>query len=124
MAEAQKPTKAPGRGRVYDSITDTIGDTPLVRLNRVAAGTQIGSVTPAAHWIIANFKETQMDGMRPGLPATFTVDALGGLRLKGHVVGKLVTFDLNIRGDRVRGLVNHTNVEFRRSDWVDQLASR
>ncbi|HXN44676.1 MAG TPA: pyridoxal-phosphate dependent enzyme, partial [Xanthobacteraceae bacterium] len=30
----------PGRGRVFDSITDTIGDTPLVRLNRVpqAAG--------------------------------------------------------------------------------------
>jgi cysteine synthase A len=27
--------KKPGRGRVYDSITDTIGDTPLVRLNRL-----------------------------------------------------------------------------------------
>ena len=24
-----------GRGRIYDSITDTIGDTPLVRLNRI-----------------------------------------------------------------------------------------
>jgi len=28
--------KTPGRGRVYNSITETIGDTPLVRLNRVA----------------------------------------------------------------------------------------
>ena len=26
----------PGRGRIYDSITDTIGNTPLVRLNRLA----------------------------------------------------------------------------------------
>jgi cysteine synthase A len=26
----------PGRGRIYDSITETIGDTPLVRLNRLA----------------------------------------------------------------------------------------
>ena len=26
----------PGRGRVYDSITETIGDTPLVRLNHMA----------------------------------------------------------------------------------------
>jgi len=26
----------PGRGKVYNSITDTIGDTPLVRLNRMA----------------------------------------------------------------------------------------
>ena len=25
----------PGRGRVFDSITDTIGDTPIVRLNRL-----------------------------------------------------------------------------------------
>jgi cysteine synthase len=25
----------PGRGRIYDSITDTIGDTPLVRLRRI-----------------------------------------------------------------------------------------
>jgi cysteine synthase A len=29
-------TKPPGRGRIYDSITDTIGDTPLVRLDRIA----------------------------------------------------------------------------------------
>ncbi len=28
--------KKPGRGRIYDSITDTIGDTPLVRLDRLA----------------------------------------------------------------------------------------
>ena len=29
-------SKKPGRGRVYDNITETIGDTPLVRLNRIA----------------------------------------------------------------------------------------
>jgi len=28
--------RKPGRGRVYDSITDTIGDTPIVRLRRLA----------------------------------------------------------------------------------------
>jgi len=37
MAEAQTSTKAPGRGRIYNSITDTIGDTPLVKLNRLPA---------------------------------------------------------------------------------------
>jgi cysteine synthase A len=31
------PAKAPGRGRIYESITDTIGDTPLVKLNRLPA---------------------------------------------------------------------------------------
>jgi len=29
--------RKPGRGRIYNSITETIGDTPLVRLDRLAA---------------------------------------------------------------------------------------
>ncbi len=29
------PARAPGRGRVFASITETIGDTPIVRLNRL-----------------------------------------------------------------------------------------
>ncbi|MBN9434070.1 MAG: cysteine synthase A [Bosea sp.] len=33
---ADDPAATPGRGRIYDSITDTIGDTPLVRLKRIA----------------------------------------------------------------------------------------
>lgn len=32
-----KLSDTPGRGRIYDSILATIGDTPLVRLNRIAA---------------------------------------------------------------------------------------
>ncbi|MGE0502756.1 MAG: cysteine synthase A [Rhizobiaceae bacterium] len=32
----QVKAKVPGRGRVYDSITQTIGDTPLVRLKKFA----------------------------------------------------------------------------------------
>ena len=36
-------SKLPGRGRVYDSITDTIGDTPLVRLDRLAAEKGVGA---------------------------------------------------------------------------------
>ncbi|HEY8268748.1 MAG TPA: cysteine synthase A [Xanthobacteraceae bacterium] len=42
MAEPQRkprkeavPAREPGRGRIFDSITETIGDTPLVRLNRL-----------------------------------------------------------------------------------------
>lgn len=35
MSEAAKNSK-PGRGRIYNDITETIGDTPLVRLNRMA----------------------------------------------------------------------------------------
>jgi cysteine synthase A len=35
-ARKTAPHHAPGRGRVYDSITETIGDTPLVRLHRMS----------------------------------------------------------------------------------------
>lgn len=30
------PGQAPGRGRIYTSITETIGDTPIVRLDKIA----------------------------------------------------------------------------------------
>jgi len=36
-AESPASTQMPGRGRIYDSITDTIGNTPIVRLNKIAA---------------------------------------------------------------------------------------
>lgn len=39
MSAARKTeiAHAPGRGRIYQSITETIGDTPLVKLNRLPA---------------------------------------------------------------------------------------
>ena len=33
----------PGRGRIYDSITETIGNTPLVRLDRIAKEKGVGA---------------------------------------------------------------------------------
>ena len=36
MTSSASSTHKPGRGRIYNSITDTIGDTPIVRLDRVA----------------------------------------------------------------------------------------
>lgn len=57
-----------------------------VRLGQyVTAGTQLMFVVPRQLWITANYKEAQTARMAPGQPASFTVDALGGERLKGHV---------------------------------------
>jgi cysteine synthase A len=39
-ADAQRQ---PGRGRTFDSITDTIGDTPIVRLNRLPQSKGVGA---------------------------------------------------------------------------------
>ena len=36
-------------------------------------------------WIVANFKETQLESMQPGQKATIEVDALGGREFEGHI---------------------------------------
>ncbi|RPE79768.1 HlyD family secretion protein [Vulcaniibacterium tengchongense] len=51
----------------------------------VTNGTQLMALVPRALWVIANYKETQMARMRIGQPAVFSVDALGGARLRGRV---------------------------------------
>ncbi len=51
----------------------------------VSAGTQLMALVPAQVWVIANFKETQLSGMRVGQPVSFTVDALRHAKLSGHI---------------------------------------
>ena len=51
----------------------------------VQAGTALASFVPDAIWVTANFKETQLDAMRPGEPVTLAVDAYPHLHLMGHV---------------------------------------
>ena len=53
--------------------------------NYVAAGTQIMSLVTTDVWITANFKETELDGMRPGQGVKIKVDAYPDLDLRGHV---------------------------------------
>ncbi|SEU36618.1 HlyD family secretion protein [Stigmatella erecta] len=36
-------------------------------------------------WVVANFKEDQVGGMRPGQPVDVTVDAFGSQHFRGHV---------------------------------------
>jgi multidrug resistance efflux pump len=51
----------------------------------VTAGTQLMFLVPRTFWVTANYKEAQTRNMRVGDKASFTVDALGGRRLTGHV---------------------------------------
>ena len=51
----------------------------------VTLGTQMMAVVPEDVWVIANFKETQLDGMQVGQPVSVSVDALGHHRLTGRV---------------------------------------
>jgi multidrug resistance efflux pump len=57
-----------------------------VRLGQyVTNGVQLLSLIPADRWVIANYKEAQTRRIAIGQTATFTVDALGGAKLKGRV---------------------------------------
>jgi membrane fusion protein (multidrug efflux system) len=51
----------------------------------VQTGEQLFALVPAQVWVVANFKETQLDRMRLGQPVTVKVDAYPDMDLHGHV---------------------------------------
>jgi multidrug resistance efflux pump len=63
----------------------TLGEVAARLGQYVTAGSQLMAIVPKDVWIIANFKETQLAGMKVGQPVVFTVDALDKARLNGHV---------------------------------------
>jgi multidrug resistance efflux pump len=62
-----------------------LGEVSVRQGQYVTAGTQLMYLVPKTLWVTANFKEAQTRKMRVGQAASFTVDGLGGQRLKGHV---------------------------------------
>jgi membrane fusion protein (multidrug efflux system) len=48
-------------------------------------GTALTMFVPDQIWIVANFKETQLDRMRPGQPVDYTIDAYPDKTWKAHV---------------------------------------
>ena len=69
--------RAPRDGQVSESS---------VRVGQyVAAGSQLLFLVPDSLWVVANFKETQTAHMHIGQMADFTVDALEGQKLLGHI---------------------------------------
>lgn len=50
-----------------------------------AQGTALTQFVPDDVWVTANFKETQLDHMRPGEPVTLKIDAYPEREIRGHV---------------------------------------
>lgn len=48
-------------------------------------GTGLTMFVPDDIWVTANFKETQLDGMRPGEPVTIHIDAYPERTVRGHI---------------------------------------
>jgi membrane fusion protein (multidrug efflux system) len=67
-------------------IDGTIGNRYARNGAYAAAGSHMMSIVPARGlWIDANFKESQLARMHPGLSATIEADVLPGRRFHGHV---------------------------------------
>ncbi len=67
-------------------ITGTVGARTLRVGQYVQAGTALMAVVPLQSvYVVANFKETQLNAMRAGEPASFTVDSFPGHTVHGHV---------------------------------------
>ena len=64
-------------GRVV-SLTAAVGQ-------YAQAGTTLTMFVPDEIWVTANFKETQLDAMRPGEPVTLMIDAYPERIIHGHV---------------------------------------
>jgi membrane fusion protein (multidrug efflux system) len=66
---------APAKGRIGNKNAETG--------NRVQAGQSLFALVEENYWIVANFKETQLNKMRTGQEVEISVDALGGRSFKG-----------------------------------------
>ena len=53
--------------------------------NYVQAGQQLGSQAGTELWVVANFKETQLERMRPGQTVDVRIDAFPNVKLRGKV---------------------------------------
>jgi membrane fusion protein (multidrug efflux system) len=53
--------------------------------NYAAVGQTLMMFVPREVWITANFKETQLDLMRPGQPVSIEIDSYPDRKFKGHV---------------------------------------
>ncbi|MBV9249629.1 MAG: HlyD family secretion protein, partial [Acetobacteraceae bacterium] len=67
-------------------IDGTVGNRSARAGAYATAGAQLISLVPAhGLWVDANFKESQLARMHPGLPATIEADVLPGETFQGHV---------------------------------------
>ena len=87
QAEAQRD-----QAQLNLSYTTVIADQPgrVVSLSAAvgeyaSAGTALSMFVPDDIWVTANFKETQLDHMRPGQPATIAIDAYPDRDFRGHI---------------------------------------
>ncbi|MBB4659659.1 HlyD family secretion protein [Parvularcula dongshanensis] len=66
-------------------ITGQVTNFDAVPGDYVTTGQPVLALVGRARWVDANFKEDQLQLMRPGQPVTVTIDAFSGFELPAHV---------------------------------------
>jgi membrane fusion protein (multidrug efflux system) len=75
-----------GYTNIIAPIDGVVGNRSLRVGEYVQAGTQLMAVVPlAAVYVVANFEETQLAGIRKGAPVSIVVDTYSRATVKGHV---------------------------------------
>ncbi len=79
LSLARTEVRAPVSGRISQSARLQVGQMMIVGMPALSI------VGNRKTWVEANFKESQLENMYPGQPATVTLDAYPQMKLKGHV---------------------------------------
>jgi membrane fusion protein (multidrug efflux system) len=75
-----------GYTNIVSPIDGVVANRSLRIGQYVQVGTQLMAVVPlAAVYVVANFEETQLAGIRKGAPVSIVVDTYSGAAVKGHV---------------------------------------
>jgi membrane fusion protein, multidrug efflux system len=71
--------------RILAPRAGTVSKKSIAVGQQVSTGQPIVQLVTPERWVTANFKETQLAGMKPGQPVELEIDAFPGATLRGQV---------------------------------------
>jgi membrane fusion protein, multidrug efflux system len=71
--------------KIYAPEDGTVTKKAIEEGTFVQVGQALMAIVPDETWVVANFKETQLDAIRPGQPVDIKVDAYPSKVFRGHV---------------------------------------
>lgn len=70
---------------IYAPQDGTVSSKRVEKGMMVAAGSPLFTLVPNEVWVVANFKETQLELMKPGMPVTMKIDTYPKHKFKGRI---------------------------------------
>ncbi len=70
---------------IYAPQDGTVSSRRVEKGMQVAAGSPLFTLIPQEVWVVANFKETQLTNMRPGMDVVMKIDTYPNKKFKGRI---------------------------------------